>query len=100
MGEVTANAEWDVWWTAISGGFGPRIQDYYNRTAWQVTNTFGKGWVAYRVNCAADFTWVQLSYALDDNTSIPLRLEHVTVINRAAVRYDSNLVSLNIVHRF
>jgi hypothetical protein len=99
-GELTANATWSAYGSALSGGAGPRVANYYRRIPWEVTNTFGPGWVAYRVDSAANFWWLQLSFAVDASTSVPLRYESVAVVNRAAVRYDADIWSLSIVHRF
>lgn len=99
-GELTANAEWDTYGAALHGAFGPRIAHYYSHIPWENSRTFGPGWVAYRVDCVADFWWLQASFAIDANTSVPLRYETVKVINRAAVRYDTDIWSLSVVHRF
>ncbi|MBI2515806.1 MAG: hypothetical protein HYV95_02715 [Opitutae bacterium] len=99
-GELTANTEWDVYGGALAGVYGPRIAHYYSHIPWAVTNTFGPGWTAYRVDCVADFWWLQASFAIDANTSIPIRYEAVRVVNRADVRYDTAVWSLGIAHRF
>ena len=99
-GQLTANARYDIYDTALDGGFGPAIANYYNRIPWEISNTFGPGWVAYRIDCDADFWWVQLTVTLGPNTSLPLRYETVKVINRVGVRYDTDLWSLGLVHRF
>ena len=99
-GQLTANAEWETYEQALSGNFGPRVASYYWNSPWEVTTTFGHGWTAYRVDCYADFHWVEVSYSLGANTTMPLRYETVKVVNRAGVRYDTTLWSLNLVHRF
>ena len=99
-GQLTANAAWFVWSQAISGGFGPVVNTYYNSIPWAVTDTFGPGWVAYRVDCRADFLWGETSFAWSDDTRITLRRESVKVINRIGIRYDSEIWSLGFVHRF
>lgn len=99
-GELTANASWEAYGRALQGGAGPRVANYYRRIPWEVTHTFGPGWVAYRVDSVADFWWLQASLAVDANTSVPLRYESGAVVNRAAVRYDTDMWSLSIVHRF
>jgi hypothetical protein len=99
-GQLVANAAWSVWGQAIGGGLGPAVQQYYTRIPWEVSHTFGPGWVAYRVECRADFWWAQLSARLSDRTSMPLRYESVKVINRIGVRYDSAFWSLGVLHRF
>ncbi|WP_415908334.1 hypothetical protein [Oleiharenicola sp. Vm1] len=99
-GQLVANAAWSVYGQALGGGFGPAIQDYYSRIPWEVSDTFGSGWVAYRVDCRADFWWAQVAARLSDSTSLPLRYESVRVVNRVGVRYDSAFWSLGVLHRF
>lgn len=99
-GQLVANAAWSVWGQAIGGALGPAIQQYYTSIPWEVSNTFGSGWVAYRVDCRADFWWAQLTARVSDSTSIPLRFESVRVINHVGVRYDSAFWSLGVLHRF
>lgn len=99
-GELTANAAGRVYQSALTGGLGPRVADYYNRIPWEVANTFGPGWVAYRIDNVADFRWLQLSYSFGANTAVSLRYETVKVVNRAAVRYDTDMWSLSIARRF
>ncbi|MBA4137836.1 MAG: hypothetical protein C0518_11010 [Opitutus sp.] len=99
-GQVVANAAWSVWGPAINGGFGPVVNDYYNSVPWAVTDTFGPGWVAYRVEATANFWWAEASFSLREQTRVTLRGETVKVVNRIAVRYDSEIWSLGLVHRF
>jgi hypothetical protein len=99
-GQLTANARYDIYDLALDGSFGPAIRDYYNRIPYEVSNTFGPGWVAYRVDCHADLWWVQLAATLGPHTSLPLRYESALVVNRVGVRYRSDFWSLGLVHRF
>lgn len=99
-GQLTANAAPAVWAQAIGGGLGPVIFNTYNRLAWEVTDTYGPGWVAYRINCHADLWWVELTPALTERTSLALRYEFVKVINEIDIRYDSAFWSLSVVHQF
>lgn len=99
-GQLVANAAWSVWSQAITGGFGPAIQSYYTSVPWAVTDTFGAGWVAYRVDCRADLPWVQLLAKIDERTSATLRYETAKVINHVGVRYDSTFWSLGLLRRF
>lgn len=99
-GQLVANAAWSVWEQALKGTFGPVVQSYYTRVPWETSNTFGPGWVAYRVDCRADFCWAQVTARLSDATSIPLRYESIKVINHVGVRYDSAFWSLGVLHRF
>jgi hypothetical protein len=99
-GQLVANAVWPVWAQAIGGGFGPTVQNYYTSIPWEVSNTFGNGWVAYRVDCRANFWWAQLAARLSEHTSLPLRYEHAEVINHIGIRYASAFWSLGVLHRF
>ncbi len=99
-GQLTANAAPGVWAQAIGGGLGPVIFNTYNRLAWEVTDTYGPGWVAYRINCHADMWWLELAPALTEKTSLSLRYEFVKVINEIDIRYDSAFWSLSVVHQF
>lgn len=99
-GQLTANAAPAVWAQAIGGGLGPVVFNTYNRLAWEVTDTYGPGWVAYRINCHADLWWVELAPALTERTSLALRYEFVKVINEIDIRYDSAFWSVSVVHQF
>jgi hypothetical protein len=99
-GEITANAANAVYMAALSGNFGPAIQSYYRSIPWHVTGTFGPGWIAYRVEAKADLWWLGVTPALGEHTSLPLRYEHVEVVNRVGVAYVSEFWSLGLVHRF
>lgn len=99
-GQITANAAGPVWATALAGGFGPVIRDYYRAVPWTVTNTFGPGWVAYRVDGRADFWWGELSWMWTDHTRAVVRAESVRVVNQVNVRYDTEIWTFGLVHRF
>lgn len=99
-GQLVANAAWSVWSQAIGGGLGATVQDYYTRIPWEITDSFGPGWVAYRVDCRADFHWLQLLAKIDEHTSASLRYETVKVVNRIGIRYDTTLWSLGVLRRF
>lgn len=99
-GQVVANAAGTVWATALADGFGPRIGAYYRSTPWETTGTFGPGWVAYRVDADADFLWAEASFLLGDRTRATLRVETVRVVNVVDVRYDTEIWSLALAHRF
>ena len=99
-GQLTANANQDIFQQALEGGFGPAVASYYNSVAYAHSWSYGDDWVAYRIDCRADMWWLGLGVALGDNTSLPLRYEAVKVINRANVAYKSDFWSLSIVHRF
>lgn len=99
-GQLVAHATWAVWGQAIHGGFGPVVNDYYNSIPWEITDTFGAGWVAYRVDCEADFLWGEASFSFGENTRVVFRRETVKVVNRIGIRYDTEFWSLGLVHRF
>lgn len=99
-GELTADAAWPIYGQALGGVFGPAIRDYYRAIPWEVTNTYGPGWVAYRVNARTDFWWLSLSPALADHTSLPLRFEEYSVVNRVGVHYKTRILSLSLIHRY
>ena len=100
-GEFTANAAGAVWAQAIGGGLGPVIFNHYNTLTWEVTNTFGPGWVAYRIrDSRADQWWLELAPALTDRTTLVMRYEAVRVINAIGIRYDSTFWTLRLAHRF
>lgn len=99
-GQLTANAAPGVWAQAIGGGLGPVIFNTYNRLAWEATDTYGPGWVAYRINCHADSWWIELAPALTEKTSLALRYEFVKVINEIDIRYDAAFWSLSVAHQF
>ncbi|HVU16393.1 MAG TPA: hypothetical protein VHD32_05690 [Candidatus Didemnitutus sp.] len=99
-GQLTANANEDIFAQAEAGSLGPVVADYYRSVAHEHSNAYDTDWLAYRIDCRADFWWVGASYALNDNTSIPLRYESAYVVNRAQVSYRSEFWSLSVVHRF
>ena len=99
-GEVTANAAGRVYASALAGAFGPAIQAYYHAIPFQTTDSFGPGWVAYRIDARVDSYWLGLAPALGAHTALPLRYERVEVRNRVGVRYVSEFWSLGLVHRF
>jgi hypothetical protein len=99
-GDVTANADGNVWWRALSGQFGPAIRGYYNTVAYRTTDSYGPGWVSYRVTARSDFWWLELSPALGRNTSLPLRYESTYTVNKVGVSYRQDLWTVGILHRF
>jgi hypothetical protein len=100
-GEFTANAAGAVWSQALGGALGPAIFNHYNTLAWEVSNTFGPGWVAYRIrDSRADQWWLQIAPALTDQTTLAMRYEAVRVINAIGIDYDSAFWTLSLAHRF
>lgn len=100
-GEFTANAAGAIWAQAIGGGLGPVIFNHYNTLAWAVTDSFGPGWVAYRIrDSRADSWWAELAPALTDRTTLALRYSAVRVTNAIGIEYDTTLWTLSLSHRF
>ena len=100
-GKFVANAAGAIWSSAIGGQLGPEISQHYNTLAWEVSDTFGPGWVAYRNRESnVDQWWVELSPALSDQTSLSLRYEFNKAINAIGIRYDTIFWSLGLNHQF
>jgi hypothetical protein len=99
-GEQEANTSWNSWGAVMAGVAGPALQDYYMRIPWQLSDTFGSGWVAYRIDGRTDLWWLALAPAIAPNTSLPLRYDHVEVHGSAGSHYVSHQFSLSVVHRF
>ncbi|HEY4300355.1 MAG TPA: hypothetical protein VGM73_05750 [Candidatus Didemnitutus sp.] len=99
-GQLTANANEDVFAQAQTGSLGPAAAAYYRSVAFEHSTAFDTDWVAYRIDCRADLWWAGITIALGEHTSLPLRYESANVTNRAQVSYRSELWSLSVVHRF
>ncbi|MCC6414814.1 MAG: hypothetical protein IT582_02770, partial [Opitutaceae bacterium] len=100
-GEYLANAAWKIWAQAIDGQVGPVIQAHYRSLPWEVTNTYGPGWVAYRVRDShTDLWWAELSPALTDQTSLALRYEFARVTNAVGIKYDLSYWTVGVHHQF
>jgi hypothetical protein len=99
-GDFTANASPVIWPRAIGGLLGPAINNYYNAMPWEVTNSYGSGWVTYRVYGESDLWWLQLSPALTDNVSLSLRYDSVFTINKVNVKYRSDSWKLSLLYNF
>lgn len=99
-GDFTANASPGVWARALSGALGRNISDYYNTVSWETTDSFGPGWVTYRVTGRVSFWWLELSPAIGRNTSLPLRYESRFSVNQVGVKYRQDTWSLQLLHRF
>lgn len=100
-GEFTANAAGAVWSQAIGGGLGPVIFQHYNTLAWAVTDSYGPGWVAYRIrDSRADVWWAEVAPALSDRTTLALRYGAASVTNAIGIRYDTTSWTVSLSHRF
>jgi hypothetical protein len=99
-GQQEANASLSTWSFADSGGAGPALANYYEHIPYATSNTFGPGWVAYRIDGYANLWWLSLCPALGPNTSLPLRYETAEIHGGAGTRYLSHQLSLSLVHRY
>jgi hypothetical protein len=99
-GDFTANVGPVVWPRALSGALGTNISDYYNTVPWAVTDSYGPGWVTYRVTGRVSFWWLELSPALGRDTSLPLRYESRFSVNKVGVKYRQDIWTLQLLHRF
>ncbi|HWA10370.1 MAG TPA: hypothetical protein VG838_13030 [Opitutaceae bacterium] len=99
-GGQEANASWNTWGFAVAGGAGPALANYYQRIPFTYSNTFGPGWVAYRIDGHTDLWWLSLAPALARNTALPLRYEVIRTHGEAGTHYLSHQVSLSLLHRF
>ena len=99
-GELTANANEDIFYQAQDGSLGPAVAAYYRSVPFEHSTAFDTDWVAYRIDCRADLWWVGATLAVGENTSLPLRFESARVVNRVDIRYKSEFWSLSVVHRF
>ena len=100
FGDFTANASALVWWRALNGLISPALGQYYNTVAYETTDSYGPGWVTYRVTGRSDFWWLELAPALGRNTTLPLRYESTYTVNRVGVHYRQDLWTLGLLHRF
>ncbi|MCB1105278.1 MAG: hypothetical protein H7A44_12470 [Opitutaceae bacterium] len=99
-GDLTANASWTIWGRAIYGLLGPAISNYYNAMPWEVTDSYGPGWVTYRVYGKSRLWWLQVSPALTDKTSLSLRYDSVFTVNKVNVKYRTDKWTLSLLHNF
>lgn len=99
-GDITANASARVWSRALAGLISPAIGAYYPTLSWETTDSFGPGYVTYRLKARSDFWWLELAPALGRNTSLPLRYESTVTMNFVGVKYRQDLWSLGLLHRF
>ena len=100
FGDFTVHASRAGWARALAGQITPAIAQYYNTVAYETTDAYGPGWVTYRVTGRSDFWWLELAPALGRNTSLPLRYERTSTVNRIGVHYRQDLWTLGLLHRF
>ncbi|MCX6955215.1 MAG: hypothetical protein NTV51_23930 [Verrucomicrobia bacterium] len=100
FGDFTAHAGPAIWARALAGLISPAIGQYYNTISWETTDSYGSGWVTYRVTGRSDFWWLELAPAIGRNTSLPLRYESTYTVNRVGVQYRQDLWTLGVLHRF
>ncbi len=99
-GNFTAHAGPVIWARALAGLITPAIGQYYNTVPWEVTDSYGGGWVTYNVTGQARFWWLDLSPALSDSTSLSLRYDSVFTKNIVSVIYRQDIWTLSLLHRF
>lgn len=97
-GTFTANASATVWQRALDGLAGARVASYYRTVPRHLTETYGPGWVTYRVRGDVRRWWVALSPALSERTSLTLRYESAEAENRADVTYRQHAWTLGWAH--
>jgi hypothetical protein len=100
QGDIVANAAWPVWAQALSGGFGPAIQNYYGSRPWEVTHIYGPNWVSYNVEADVDLWSLALAYSWNDRTALELGYHSAYVVNEVNVAYPTNSWTLRLSHRF
>lgn len=100
FGDFTANAGGAVWARAQAGLITKEIGDYYRTVSDEITDSYGPGWVTYRVTGRSDFWWLELAPAIGRNTSLPLRYESSYTVNRVGVAYRQDSWTIGILHRF
>jgi len=99
-GQLVAHASGPVFARALAGAFGPLVAETYKARPWLVTDSYGPAWISYRIDGHADTATVALTAALFANTSADLRFTNSRVENTARVRYQTDTLSLGLVHRF
>lgn len=99
-GDVVANATGPTYAQALAGAFGPSVQAYYSAISFETNQLYGPNWVSYRVHARGDSAWLSLSYAFNDSTSLTARAWSIEVVNRVGIRYDTEIWSLTLAHRF
>lgn len=99
-GDFTANASPLIWPRAIGGLLGAPIAKYYNAMPWIVTDSYGRGWVTYRVYGSSQLWWLQVAPALTERTSLSMRYDSVYTTNKVNVKYRTDQWSLSVLHTF
>ena len=97
---VAVDASGAVWSRALAGGLGANVAALYNTLFRSTTDSYGPGWVTYRVPGRVSFWWLELSPALGRDTSLPIRYESRFSVNQAGVKYRQDFWSLQVLHRF
>lgn len=99
-GRIVANAAGPVWEAAEDGALGPAIASYYRSIPNEVTDSYGPGWVSYKVEAHANLWSAALARELTDHTTLELRFSSVYVVNHVDVRYPTDSWGLSLIHRF
>jgi hypothetical protein len=99
-GTFTAGASAARFAGALAGALGPEVASYYAGVPQTVTDAFGPGWVAYRVEGDAYYHFLELSPAITDQIALNLRYERVHATNIVDVDYRQDIFSLSAIYRF
>jgi len=99
-GLIVAGASGARFAGALAGALGPVIEAYYNSIPISSNHVFENNWTSYRVKAEVDFWYFELSPALTDRTALALRYERNRAVNRVAVPYDRDILTLSWLHAF
>lgn len=99
-GTIVANAAGPTWASALGGGIGPTIANYYNSIPWTVTELYGPRWVSYNVAARGDLWSLALACALTEHSTLELRASRAFVVNHAGISYPTDSWGLGLLHRF
>lgn len=99
-GNFTAGASAARFGGALAGALGTEVADYYASVPQTVTDTFGDGWITYRVSGEVDYCFVELCPALTDSLALKVRYERNHAVNIVDVGYRQDIFSFGIVYVF
>lgn len=99
-GTFTAGASGARFAGALAGALGPDIANYYAGVPQTVTNAFGPGWVAYRVEGDMDYFFLEFSPALTDRIALTVRYERNHAVNIVDVGYRQDIFSVAAIYAF
>lgn len=99
-GNFTAGASAARFAGALGGALGPAVASYYNAVPQTVTDAYGPGWVAYRVEGEVDYFYLEFSPALTDSLALSVRYERNHAVNVVDVGYRQDIFSLSAIYSF